>query len=291
MPQALTEITGLSDKDCFFIVERHKNKFDYPLHRHREYELNFISNGAGVRRIIGDCIETIGQYELVLVTGENLEHVWEQGSCTSEDIREITIQFSPELFDTGLLSKNQFDSVRKMFDNARQGLSFPQDAIMKVYSKLDTIATVKDSFDQVIMCIEILHELSQFGGRKLATSAFAKAPRKSESRRVEAIKEYIHHHYAESIQLDTLADLISMSPTSCSRFFRSHAARTITDYITDVRLGNAARALVDTNDSVSVICYNCGFNNLSNFNRVFKEKKGMTPRDFRQVYKKTKIII
>ena len=82
-----------------------------------------------------------------------------------------------------------------------------------------------------------------------------------------------------------------MSPTSCSRFFRSHAARTITDYITDVRLGNAARALVDTNESVSVICYNCGFNNLSNFNRVFKEKKGMTPRDFRQVYKKTKIII
>ena len=147
MPQALTEITGLSDKDCFFIVERHKNKFDYPLHRHREYELNFISNGAGVRRIIGDCIETIGQYELVLVTGENLEHVWEQGSCTSEDIREITIQFSPELFDTGLLSKNQFDSVRKMFDNARQGLSFPQDAIMKVYSKLDTIATVKERIE------------------------------------------------------------------------------------------------------------------------------------------------
>lgn len=291
MTQVLSEITGLSDKDCFYIVERHKNKFTYPLHSHRECELNFISNGAGVRRIVGDSIETIGPYELVLVTGEHLEHVWEQGSCASEDIREITIQFSPDLFDAGILSKNQFESIRKMFDQARQGLSFPQEAIMKVYSKLDTISLETDSFNQVLRCIEILHELSRFEGRKLATSAFAKAPRHSESNRVERIKEYIHAHYAEPMTLDAIADLISMSPSSCSRFFKTHAGRTVTDYIVDVRLGNAARSLVDTNESISVICYACGFNNLSNFNRVFKEKKGVTPREFRHLYKKQKFII
>ena len=277
MSKVFSEITGLSEKDCFYIVERHKNKFTYPLHSHRDCELNFISNGAGVRRIIGDSIETIGPYELVLVTGENLEHVWEQGSCNSEDIREITIQFSPDLFDVGLLSRNQFESIRKMFDQARQGLCFPHEAIMKVYSKLDTISSESDSFTQVLLCIQILHELSQFEGRKLATSAFAKAPRRSESQRVEAIKEYIHTHYAEPLTLDEIADLISMSPSSCSRFFRTHAGRTVTDYILDVRLGNAARSLVDTNESISTICYACGFNNLSNFNRVFKVKKGMTP--------------
>ena len=291
MSKVLSEITGLSEKDCFYIVERHKNKFTYPLHCHRDCELNFISNGAGVRRIIGDSIETIGPYELVLVTGENLEHVWEQGSCTSEDIREITIQFSPDLFNAGLLSKNQFESIRKMFDQARQGLCFPQEAIMKVYSKLDTISLESDSFKQVLLCIEILHELSQFEGRKLATSAFAKAPRRSESQRVEAIKDYIHTHYAEPLTLEGIADQISMSPSSCSRFFRSHAGRTVTDYIVDVRLGNAARSLVDTNETVAVICYSCGFNNLSNFNRVFKAKKGMTPREFRHLYKKKKFII
>ena len=289
--QVLSEITGLSDKDCFHIVERHKSKFDYPLHSHRECELNFISNAAGVRRIIGDHIGTIGQYELVLIAGEGLEHMWEQGTCTSENIREITIHFSPDLFDTGILSKNQFESIRKMFDQARQGVVFPQEAIMKVYAKLDTIANESNSFSQVLDCIWILHELSLFEVKKLATSAFAKAPRKSESHRVVTIKDYIHTHYSEPLKLEELADLISMSPTSCSRFFRTHANRTITDYITDVRLGNAVRALVDTTESVSVICYNCGFNNLSNFNRIFREKKGMTPRDFRQMYKKTKIII
>ena len=291
MTQVLSEITGLSDKDCFYIVERHKNKFTYPLHSHRDCELNFISNGAGVRRVIGDSIETIGPFELVLVTGENLEHVWEQGSCTSEDIREITIQFSPDLFDAGLLAKNQFESIRKMFEQAQQGLAFPQEAIMKVYSKLDTIASESDSFTQVLHCIQILHELSRFEGRKLATSAFAKAPRHSGSQRVEAIKEYIHSHYAEPLTLDEIADQISMSPSSCSRFFKTHAGRTVTDYIVDVRLGNASRALVDTNESVSAICYACGFNNLSNFNRIFKAKKGVTPREFRHLYKKTKVII
>ncbi|MBR4827159.1 MAG: helix-turn-helix domain-containing protein [Bacteroidales bacterium] len=291
MAFVLSEITGLSDKDCFYIVERHKNKFTYPLHSHRDYELNFISNGAGVRRIIGDSMETIGPYELVLVTGENLEHVWEQGSCTSEDIREITIQFSPELFDESLLAKNQFESIRKMFEAARQGLAFPQEAIMKVYSKLDTIARQDDSFNQVLQCIAILHELSQFEGRRLATSAFAKAPRHHESRRVDRIKEYIHTHYADPITLEEIADTISMSPSSCSRFFRTHAGRTITDYIVDVRLGNAARALVDTNESVSVICYRCGFNNLSNFNRVFKARKGTTPSEFRKAYMKKKVVV
>ena len=291
MTRVLSEITGLSDKDCFFIVERHKNKFTYPLHCHSEYELNFISNGAGVRRVIGDSIETIGPYELVLVTGEHLEHVWEQGSCTSEDIREITIQFSSSLFSEDLLAKNQFESIRKMFDAAKQGVCFPQEAIMKVYSTLDAIAQQTDSFTQFMQCMQILHDLSLFEWRTLATSAYAKAPLHHESRRVERIKDYIHAHYAESITLDDIANLISMSPSSCSRFFRTNAGKTVTDYILDVRLGNAARALVDTNDSVSVICYRCGFNNLSNFNRVFKAKKEMTPSEFRRVYMKKKVTV
>ena len=104
MAKVFTEITRLSDKDCFYIVERHKTEFTYPLHRHKEFELNFIQNGKGVRRIVGDSVEEIGDYELVLVGGEDLEHVWEQGSCQSKDIREITIQFSGDIFGNELSS-------------------------------------------------------------------------------------------------------------------------------------------------------------------------------------------
>ena len=90
----LTEITPLSEKDCFYIIDRHKNEFTYPVHRHKELELNFIENAKGARRIVGDSVESIGDLELVLVGGKNLEHTWAQGDCVSSDIREITIQFS-----------------------------------------------------------------------------------------------------------------------------------------------------------------------------------------------------
>ena len=76
MSQVLQEITPLSDKDCFYVVERHKSEFLFPIHCHAEFELNFIENGAGVRRIVGDSVEEIGDYELTLVAGERLEHAW-----------------------------------------------------------------------------------------------------------------------------------------------------------------------------------------------------------------------
>lgn len=96
--QIIREITPLSDKDCFYIAERYKTEFTYPIHNHPEFELNFIEQAAGVRRIVGDSSEVIGDYDLVLITGKDLEHVWEQNDCHSRQIREITIQFSSDLF-------------------------------------------------------------------------------------------------------------------------------------------------------------------------------------------------
>ena len=96
--QIIREITPLSDKDCFYIAERYKTEFTYPIHNHSEFELNFTEKAAGVRRIVGDSSEVIGDYDLVLITGKDLEHVWEQNDCHSKEIREITIQFSSDLF-------------------------------------------------------------------------------------------------------------------------------------------------------------------------------------------------
>ena len=89
----MREITPLSERDCFYIADRHKTEFTYPIHCHAEYELNFTEHASGVRRVVGDSAEIIGDYDLVLITGKELEHVWEQHECVSKDIREITIQF------------------------------------------------------------------------------------------------------------------------------------------------------------------------------------------------------
>lgn len=292
MGHVLTEITPLSEKDCFHIVERHKTEFTYPLHRHKEFELNFIQNGAGVRRIVGDSVEEIGDYELILIGGENLEHVWEQGRCESKDIREITIQFSADIFNGDLLSKNQFSSIRRMLNRADHGLSFPMSSIMKVYSILDTLASEQERFVQFLKFLYMLYQLSvSEEARVLASSSFAHSARDVESRRVQKVKQYINDHYAEPLKLTDLAALVGMSPVAFSRFFRVRTGRTLSDYIIDIRLGFAARMLVDTTRNVSEICYECGFNNLSNFNRTFKAKRGFTPRDFRAMFKKNKIVV
>ena len=74
MSTVITEIPPLSEKDCFYIVERHKTEFMFPLHRHKEYELNFVEHGRGVRRVVGDSVEEFGEYELTLIAGGDLEH-------------------------------------------------------------------------------------------------------------------------------------------------------------------------------------------------------------------------
>jgi len=290
----LKEITPLSARDCFYIVDRRKSVFSFPIHQHAEYELNFIEGGEGVRRIVGDSVEEIDHYELTLVGGNGLEHAWEQGSCTNHDIREITIQFSPALFQAGLLDKNQFASIRRMLQLSSHGLTFSLRGVMMVYSLLDALPRQPEGFDQFLTFLKILNllaECCETEGRVLASSSFAHIGKETESRRISKVKGYIDEHYPEPVRLSDLASLVGMTPPAFSRFFRQQTGKTVMDYILEVRIGNVARMLVDTTVGVSEICYSCGFNNLSNFNRVFKAKRGLTPSDFRALYKKSKVIV
>ena len=292
MSNVLRETPPITDKDCFYIVERHKSEFNYPIHSHEEFELNFVEHCCGVHRVVGDSIEEVGDYDLVLVTGDGLEHAWQQGNCISPDVREITIQFSSSLLDERLLGRNQFSSIRKMFEKARLGVAFSMDAIMKVYNVMDGLAQQISGFEQFLAMLKILYELSQdTGARTLASSSFAQKDSGRESRRVAKVKEYISAHFAEELRLEDLAALVGMTPSAFSRFFKQHTTRTLSDYIIDIRLGNAARMLVDTSRSISEISYACGFNNLSNFNRIFKARRGNTPRDFRALFTKSRVYV
>lgn len=173
----------------------------------RNTSLNFVENGAGVRRIVGDSVEEIGDYDLVLLCGDNLEHVWEQGSCQSKQIREITIQFSPDLFSNNFIDKKQFTSIRKMLDRAQKGLSFPLHAVMKVYSTIDSLLKGEPGFYQFVKFLTILYELSICDdARTLSSSSFARSKTVSDSRRVQKVEEYINLHYTEEIRLSQLAE-------------------------------------------------------------------------------------
>ena len=272
----MREITPLSERDCFYIAARHKTEFTYPIHCHAEYELNFTEQASGVRRVVGDSSEVIGDYDLVLITGKELEHVWEQHECTSKDIREITIQFSSDLFFKDFINKNQFGSIRRMLEKAQCGISFPMQAIMKVYNWLDKLASEEQGFYAVMSFLRILYELSLYDdARVLSSSSFAKIDNFSDSRRVQKVQKYIADHYQEDIRLADMADMVGMTSVSFSRFFHLRTGKTLSDYIIDIRLGFATRLLVDSSQTIAEICYDCGFNNLSNFNIKLQQIKSI----------------
>ncbi len=290
--RVIHEITPLMGKDALYIADRRKKEFTYPIHNHEVFELNFVEHAAGVRRIVGDSNEVIGDFDLVLITSPDLEHVWEQNTCTSDDIREVTVQFYFDLAEDSFLSKNPFFSLRKMLLEARKGLAFSLDAIMRVYHQIDTLSSVSEGFYAMTQFMTILYELSKCSGsRTLATSSFAKVEVESDSRRVLKVKNFIAKNYMDEIRLATLAEIAGMSPSAFSRFFKLHTGRNLSDYIIEIRLGYASRMLVDTTKSVAEICYQSGFNNLSNFNRIFRKNKGCSPTEFRENYHKTRIIV
>jgi AraC-like DNA-binding protein len=276
-----------------YVADRHKKEFTYPIHRHDVFELNFVENAAGCLRIVGDSSEVIGDYDLVLITSSDLEHVWEQHECRSDDIHEVTVQFCLNFEDEHTpFRTNPYKSIYQMMMRAKCGLAFRRPAIMTVYPRLVKLASIDDKFLMAHELIYILHELSKFDDAyELASSTFAKVDVSNESRRVMKVRDFINTHINDELRLEQLANLVGMTPTAFSRFFKLRTGKNLSEYIVDIRLGHAARLLLDTADSVSEICWNCGFNTLSNFNRLFRKRKGCSPTEFREKYCKTKVIV
>jgi len=287
----MREITPLTQNDCFTLFSRTKESFDFPLHSHEEFELNFIQNAKGAKRIIGDHIEEIDDMELVLV-GSNLQHGWFNHNCISKEISEITIQFHKDLFDEKFLRRNQLSFIRNMMEKSARGILFSKETTKLLATRI-TELNQKHGFDSVLELMSILHDLSASSKiRVLSDSSFNNnEPYTYSSRRIEKTYEYMNKNFDKSISLSEVAKIANMSEASFSRFFKSHTGITFIDSLTEIRLGNASRMLIDTSSSVAEIAYNCGFNNISNFNRIFKKKKKCTPKEFRESYSGVRIFV
>ncbi|MGJ1323459.1 helix-turn-helix domain-containing protein [Sphingobacterium faecium] len=287
----IKEITPLTQSDCFTMFSRIKKEFDFPLHYHDEYELNLIINGKGARRIIGNHIETIDELELVLV-GPNLPHAWFTHQCQSEEIQEITVQWHKDLFDEKFLKRNQLNFIKKMFELSSKGLSFSKEAIEMIAPRIKDLDK-KSGFDSVISLMLILRDLSSSRGvQTLSGDNFIQVDNFSyNSRRLDKAFEYMNAHYGKPISLKEIAKLVNMTEVSFSRFIKKRTGNTFIDSLTEIRLGHATRLLIETTHAVAEVSFTCGFNNISNFNRIFKKKKGCTPTEFRENFSGSRIFV
>ncbi len=250
----LREITPLTQSDCFTLFSRIKYEFDFPLHYHEEFELNFIQNAKGAKRVIGDHIEVIDDLELVLV-GPNLQHGWITHKSKGKEIKEITIQFHRDLFDEKFLHRNQMNFIKSMFEHSKRGILFSTETIQAITPRLITDASFSN-------------------GETFSYN----------SRRVENVMRYLNANFDKNVSLTDAAKIAAMTEVSLSRFFKLRTGKTFVDALCEIRLGHASRMLIETTQSINEIAYKCGFNNMSNFNRIFKKKKACTPKEFREAY-------
>jgi AraC-like DNA-binding protein len=280
----LREIIPLTQSDCFTLFYRTKTEFDFPIHYHEEFELNFIQDAKGAKRLIGDHMEEIDDLELVLV-GPNLQHGWFTHKAGNKEIHEITIQFHRDLFDEKFLHRNQMSLIRNMFERSLRGILFSKETTEYIMPRVKAL-TQKHGFDSVLELMSILHDLSSSRNMTtLSDLAFSNKETLSyNSRRVERVMSYINNNFDKNITLTEAAKIAGMTEAAFSRFFKLRTGKTFVDTLNEVRLGNASRMLIDTTQSVTEIAYQCGFNNMSNFNRIFKKKKVCTPKEFREAY-------
>lgn len=291
MNNIIKEITPLTPNDCFTIFSRIKKTFNFPLHFHEEYELNLIINAPGAKRIVGDNVEVIDEIELVLV-GPNLSHVWLTHNCKSDAITEVTIQWHKDLFDDKFLKRNQLSFIKKMLERSARGILFPKETAQLLAPRLLAINELQ-GFDSVLELMSILHTLSTSRSMRILSDVVLNNDQilNFNSRRIDKAFEFMNNNFQKPVTLKDLAKLVNMTDVSFSRFIKKRTGNTFIDTMNEIRLGNATRMLIETTHSIAEISYDCGFNNISNFNRIFKKKKHCTPKEFRENFSGTRIFI
>lgn len=286
----MREITPLTPSDCFTVFSRVKKQFDFPLHYHEEYELNLILNAGGAKRVVGGHIDVIGDYELVLI-GPNMYHAWFTHQCKSEAITEVTIQFHHDLFDDRFLKRNQLNFIKNMLERSQRGVLFSEETTLALKDRVQSLAR-KSGFDSVLELLAILHDLSVSRNYKTLSDLSFSADRfQYNSRRIERVFEFMNQNYYKQITLADVSKLANMPEASFSRFIKKRTGKTFIDTLNEIRLGHASRMLIDTTNTIAEIAYKCGFNNISNFNRVFKRKKFCIPKEFRETYTGNRVFV
>lgn len=275
------EITSLSSQDSFLVMDRVRDTFDYPVHFHPEMELNFIENGKGMRRTIGYSSEVIDNLELVLV-GPNVYHGWDMHEC-KEPVREITVQFHNDLFAESLLQKNIMRPLKEMFEKSIHGILFSKEAAKLIAPRLFRVSKL-EGIDYFFELFSILYDLSKTPRQHLLTASERPMTPFENSDKTKLLYDFIQKNYGKKITLDEVSELMNMSKVSFNRFMKKTTNHTFIEYLNEVRIDNASRLLAGKHYSVSEIAYMCGFNNIANFNRIFKKIKNLTPSMYRKKY-------
>lgn len=251
---------------------------------HVNFEIALLENCAG-KRFIGDHIEDFQGTELILL-GSYLPHCWQYYKAVDTLVKPnaIILHFFPDFLGKDFLEKPEAKSLTPLFDQSAKGVRFYGSTLAEAKILLQQMLFTK-GLHRTSLMLHLLHVLARSKERKILSSpGFSTVENSKEADKINVIYEHIFKNFQSEITLANVSELIHMTPAAFCRFFKLKTNRTLISFVKEVRIGHASRLLVEGNSNIAEACYSSGYNNLSNFNKHFKEIKGMSPREFLKQY-------
>lgn len=267
------------------IVERAQPYFTNVFHFHEECELVYVVESHG-KRVIGDSIEQFDKGDIVFV-GANLPHVWYNDReyfdpASGLEARSIVIYFPQDVFGKRFFALEETRTLAEFFRRAKRGIKIYGDAQKKVAREMKAI-TRKTGVDRVLgllKILQILSETSQY--RYLASIGYTHTFNQKDNHKIDEVFRFVLNNYHRNITLKEVAEITNFTPQSFCRFFKTRTKKSFVQFLNEIRVGQVCKKLTEEDWSIAEAAYACGFQNLSNFNRFFKEIVGKTPKGYRQ---------
>ncbi|WP_080240739.1 AraC family transcriptional regulator [Spirosoma rigui] len=302
----------------FIVKELIEPHFDPNWHFHPHYQLFLVVEGTGTR-FIGDSIKPFGPGDLVFL-GPNLPHLWrsDQAYFAKSDkltnppdespsaspplvARGIVVYFSENFLGEAFFAKQEMMALRHLLELARQGLEWTGTIRDQAEASLKKMAGQPVGFGRILSLLNLLNDLSNTSSFRLLTSpGYTNTMKAADTdepgsttterperayRRMQLVHDYVLSHFTDDLSLDTVADLAGMTAPAFCRYFKAHANKTFSCFVSEVRIGHACKLLMNGSLSITQISFDSGFRTLSNFNRQFKEITGQTPSKYVKTYR------
>jgi AraC-like DNA-binding protein len=256
--------------------------FDSPHHFHPEIELILMESSHGTR-YVADSIEPYGPGDFVLI-GANVPHVFAReprADPASQVASSIVVHFLPTFLGELFFERPEMRDVQAMLTAANHGLHFGRQTVRWAAPMMRRLLEAQGA-QRIALLLDILDRLVHAPARPLASGAFRQQIKQQDLARISRILAHVEQTFRQEITIAEMAKLVSLSPTSFSRWFSAATGKPFIQFLTDVRLAHAFLALTETAKPVTEIAFDCGFNSVSHFIHRFREIRGMSPREFRR---------
>lgn len=261
---------------------------DYPWHYHPEFEIIFVEKSYGIR-FMGSHIGNFSDGDLMFISS-GLPHVWKNDRDFYQGNKDLfvdvyVIHFRKDAFNEGFFDLPEFTQIRKLFLLGQQGVLVREGEDHKRISSLIKQVVSSSGIDRLIL---FLKTLDAFANTKeydlLSMIGYENSVDLADAERINTVMNFVMTNYSEEVKISKVAKLISLTEASFCRYFKSKTHKTFSQFLNEVRILNACKLLVDSNLTITQICYNTGYNNISHFNRQFKLITGLTAKEYAKKY-------